>query len=381
MGETRKSLRRTARPGAAILALALIALAALAAPASALPAKFWGVDPQVNPTNEEMQRLAQGGVGSIRIPIPWAAVQPTEGAPIDWSGFDSVLASSVQNGIDVLPFVYSAPGWAVPEAVVPGSHGSVTAPSKLPVGGSAGAAWAAFLKAAVARYGPGGSFWSANPSLPEKPLRTWQIWNEENFKYFVTRPNPVEYGKLVKASYAALKQADPGAKVILGGMFAKPKEARYKAKPPQAYFASDFLERMYKSSPGIRSKFNGVALHPYSTVYTRLTPAIEELRAVMKKNHDAGKGLWITELGWSSQKPSPTNEFAKGLQGQATQLKNAFTLLRKNQAKWRLQKVFWFSVDDRGSSCNFCDGSGLFSEGFVPKPSWYAYVKFAGGTP
>ena len=42
--------------------------------------------------------------------------------------------------------------------------------------------------------------------------------------------------------------------------------------------------------------------------------------------------------------------------------------------------MIWFSVDDRKEVCNFCDGTGLFGDGFVPKPSWPAYVKFAGGT-
>ena len=49
--------------------------------------------------------------------------------------------------------------------------------------------------------------------------------------------------------------------------------------------------------------------------------------------------------------------------------------------KWKLKRVYWFSVDDQTGVCNFCDGSGLFAQGFVPKKSWFAYVKFAGGTP
>jgi hypothetical protein len=32
-------------------------------------------------------------------------------------------------------------------------------------------------------------------------------------------------------------------------------------------------------------------------------------------------------------------------------------------------------------TCNFCDGSGLFGEGFIPKPSWKAFVRFSGGQP
>jgi hypothetical protein len=102
---------------------------------------------------------------------------------------------------------------------------------------------------------------------------------------------------------------------------------------------------------------------------------------VLKANHDAAKGLWITELGWSSKHPSLTNSFAKGLQGQATQLRGAFRLLRSNRTKWHVQQVDWFSVDDQLASCNFCDGSGLFAKGFKPKPAWYAFAQLAGGRP
>ena len=375
------SASRKCFPGSARVWLALLAVAvgtlATAAPALALPANFWGVVPQAPPTAEEYARLKQGGVDSIRIGLLWDTIQPQRGGAFEWGPTDAEVEDATKARIEVLPFSYGAPSWAVPSARVPGS--TAKAPRQLPVAGQAKAAWAALLKAAVARYGPGGEFWSAHPDLPERPLRTWQIWNEENFKYFVARPNPIEYGKLVKSSYAAIKAVDRGARVILGGMFAWPKEARWNVRPPQAYYAADFLERMYRSTPGLRSKFNGVALHPYSANYKRLNPQIEELRKVLKKNHDAGKGLWITELGWSSQQPSQGNQFAKGLQGQATQLKGAFSLLRQKQAKWRVKQVFWFSVDDRQSSCNFCDGSGLFSEGLVPKPAWYAYVRFAGG--
>ena len=102
---------------------------------------------------------------------------------------------------------------------------------------------------------------------------------------------------------------------------------------------------------------------------------------MLKANHDAGKAIWITELSWSSQRPRPNNSFAKGVSGQKKQLQGAFGLLKRNQAKWRIKRVYWFSVDDVPGACNFCDGSGLFGAGFAPKPSWFAYVKFAGGNP
>lgn len=359
----------------AVLSVALLVTGISASSAAALPGSFWGVVPQGLPTAEQFQRLKAGGVDSIRVPVSWALVQSSEGAAPNWTSVDPVVAGATAAGIQVLPFVYAAPSWAVPV------DRRWNSPRNLPVRtASQRSSWQAFVTQVVARYGPGGSFWAENPGLPARPLRTWQVWNEQNFKYFVARPNPVEYGKLVKLSYTAIKAVDPGARIILGGMFSRPNEATHNFKPPQAYFAADFLSQMYEKTPGIKSKFQGVALHPYTSNFKRLTPYIEEFRDVLEANRDAAKLLWITELGWSSDKPTANDAFAKGRAGQVKQLKGALALLRSHQAKWRLQGVYWFSVEDAVEGvCNFCGGSGLFDLSFAPKPSWSAFVKFAGG--
>jgi hypothetical protein len=381
MDQERKRPLGQARTWLVAIVLCLACSAAAAPAAMALPSGFWGVSPQATPSIEQFQRLRTGGVESVRIPISWAATQPLSGTETNFTTPDQLVAGAAAAGLNVLPFVYDAPSWAVTQARVPGS--SARAPKTLPVKtGAQRSAWSNFLKLVVARYGPGGSFWAANPGLPENPIRTWQVWNEENFKYFVTRPSPADYGKLVNVSYAAIKSVDPGAKLILGGLFARPGEAKFKRKPPEAYYATDFLDQMYRLTPGIKSKFTGVALHPYTAKYQLLTPEIEEVRTVLKARHDPNKKLWITEIGWSSEPPDPAHDaFAKGPSGQATQLKGAFNLLRSKVAKWKLQRIYWFSVDDAPGICNFCGGSGLFGPGFVPKKSWFEYVKFAGGTP
>jgi hypothetical protein len=392
MPRAKVRIRRSARSLAATLAAALVAAALFASAAEAVPATFWGVVPQLTPSEAQFQRLHRGGVDSIRIGIDWGSLQPKKNGPVEWAGIDELVERAALSGIEVLPFVTGAPAWAVPQGIVPGTGGNAKAAAHLPVSGGAATAWKSFLEQAVLRYGPVGSFWVTHPALPERPIRTWQIWNEENFKYFVAKPDPAEYGKLVSLSYTAIKSEDPGAKVILGGMFAKPKGGRFLkvsgkkkrlANPTSPnYYASYFLEQMYAHSPGIKAKFNGVALHPYTPAYRYLAGEIEEFRKVLTLNGDAGKGLWITELGWSSERPNPAvDQFAKGVSGQARELRGAFSLLSAMQAKWKLQRVYWFSVDDAAGSCNFCGGSGLFAEGFKPKKAWYEYVKFAGGTP
>jgi hypothetical protein len=363
--------------GLAVAVTVLLALA-IAPTAGAVPAKFWGVVPQTNPSVAEFERLKRGGVDSLRIPIAWGSVQPTPNGPQDWSQVDPLVFGAAAAGVEVFPFLYGAPSWAVPPVRSIGS----SPPRYLPVRtGAQRAGWKRFLRAAALRYGPRGGFWRENPGLREQPIRFWQIGNEVNFKFFVARPNPGEYGKLVKLSYAALKSVDRGARLVLSGLFARPKEALRKRGPREAYFATDFLQQMYRRTPGIKRKFQGVALHPYTGTWKRLPRYIREFRQVLADNRDAGKGLYLTELGWSSQRPRRNNSFAKGRGGQARELKGAFRLLRNNQRRWRLRRVHWFSIGDQRGACNFCDGSGLFGEGFVPKPAWFAYARLAGGRP
>jgi len=372
---------RYTRAFALALSVVCAALLAFAAGAQALPAKFWGVVPQQTPSADQLQKLGNGGVESIRVPLEWGAVQPQKNAAIEWGGFDAIVERAALAGIDVLPTVSGAAVWAVPSVPVPGGAGS-KAPTRLPASGAAAAGWKSLLTQAVERYGPGGDFWAAHPGVPVRPIRAWQIYNEPNFKYFVAHPNPAEYGKLVKISQAAIKAVDPGAQIVLAGLFSRPKGAQKNGKHVGLnWFATDFLARMYKTNPGIKSRFTGVALHPYAIRAAEIPVLVDEFRAVLGANRDAAKGLWITELGWSSQAPSPGNQFAKGISGQARELTASFDKIRAKQVKWKVKRVYWFSVDDQKGVCNFCDGSGLFADGFIPKKAWYSYVKFTGGTP
>jgi hypothetical protein len=384
------TVQPTRKTAALALVLAFLATFAFAARAQALPANFWGVVPQSDLSGERFERLERGGVESVRVSLGWADLQPQKNGPIQWGGVDYLVEQASLAGLDVMPTISGAPTWAVPTANVQGDR-TAKAPAHLPVSGAAAGGWRSLLIQAVERYGPGGQFWLTHPNVPPRPIRSWQIWNEPNFKYFVAKPNPTEYGKLVKLSYSALKTADPGAQLVLAGLFAQPLGARYirlvKGKPKLRhagsinYFASYFLEQMYKTNPGIKSRFSAVALHPYTETWRYLTPEIEEVREVLTASHDPAKALWITELGWSSGPKRSNDAFAKGPSGQVAELRGAFKLLTANAVKWRIKRLYWFSVEDAKESCNFCDGTGLFTEAFTPKRSWNEYAKFAGGTP
>ena len=67
---------------------------------------------------------------------------------------------------------------------------------------------AAFVSAAVKRYGPGGEFWAEHAPASRHqlrargprpvPIRTWQVWNEANFFYFAYPVSTGRYARLLK---------------------------------------------------------------------------------------------------------------------------------------------------------------------------------------
>ncbi len=85
-------------------------------------------------------------------------------------------------------------------------------------------------------------------------------------------------------------------------------------------------------------------------------------------------------MSWSSETANEANGgngFEKGA-NQSREMAGAFKLLEANAAAWRVKRLYWFSLTDAPGSCNFCDGSGLFTKEWEPKAAWSTYKRFAG---
>ncbi|MFL5898137.1 MAG: hypothetical protein ACJ76D_06685 [Solirubrobacterales bacterium] len=351
-----------------VLALTLAALAALLAPAArALPRGFFGVAPQAAIGKKDTARMRQGGVETIRAMVSWAAIQQSPRPEYDWGGLDDSVALAAEDHLELLPFLISTPHWL--------SHDW----RSLPVdSGRQRRAWAAFVRAAVERYGSRGEFWrehgpgSGRP-LPKLPIRAWQIWNEENYFYFARPPSPTRYARLLAVTHEAMHRADPRAQLVLGGLFGNPGQG-----PPRAYDATDFLDRLYRVR-GVKANFDAVALHPYAADTGILRSLVEGARGVMVRRGDRRGGLYLTELGWGSQNDPGVVSFEVGLHGQARELRRAYGYLLGNRRRLGLRQVDWFTWKDLPGSCAFCDSAGLFRNGarFRPKPAWHAFVSFA----
>jgi hypothetical protein len=345
----------------------LLTIAFLFAPASAqaAPRGFFGMVPQEPVGTEDLARMRAGGVETLRLMLPWSSIQPSPRSDFNWEGVDLLVAEAARRRIEILPFLGHPPNWAT------GNW------RRMPVDNARQRrGWAEFVRAAVERYGRGGEFWAehgpgSKDPVPALPIRAWQIWNEENYFYFVKPVSPGRFARLLAVTRPAVKAADPRAEIVLGGLFGTPRQ-----RLPRAMDAVDFLRALYRFR-GVKANFDAVALHPYAADVTELRRQVEEVRAEMARHGDRRSGLYITEMGWGSAFNPRAVAFEVGLRGQARELRGAYGYLLANRARLRLRQVHWFAWKDLPGSCSFCDSSGLFRQGkrFKPKPAWRAFVQ------
>jgi hypothetical protein len=352
------------------LAIVLAGLAlslSAASPAVAARTEFFGIDQGAPLDGPDVQAMAAARVRTDHFLLTWGSVQPNQGS-FNWGPTDRRVGAPASHGIRTVPAVWGNPEWVGGSSSTPPIYGPL-----------AQQAWRNFLKAAVARYGPGGSYWTHGyrqqygADATPLPIRSWEIWNEPNLKgYFAPEPSPGKYARLVHISHDAIKSRDPKAQIVLAGM------AGY-----AAVTAWDFLKNLY-AVPGIKADFDVAALHPYAWDVDHVRLAIGRFRAVMTNHGDGATPLWITELGWGSAAPPEPFGINKGLTGQQQMLTDSFKLILSHRSAWAVQRIFWYRMRDDPAdpsrSCNFCASAGLLYYNHSPKPAYNAFKGFAAET-
>jgi hypothetical protein len=339
--------------------------------------EFYGISPQADLADEDYERMARGGVGTLRITLGWPAVQAVEGDCLpeptvnacNWTEIDAVVAAAAANGIRVMPVL-----GGIAEFTREATSGPTgTKREHPPIEGPAFDAWQRFLTAAAARYGHRGTFWKGFrefTGLDPLPIENWQVWNEPNAaSYWPPQPKASEYATLVAGSSKALKSGDPRARVVLGGLFGT-----------TTVSSSKYLDRFYRAE-GIEDHFEAIAIHPYSPTLRGIKAQARWARHAARRAGDPEVGLWVTELGWGSADGG--HELNRGLEGQARMLSRAFRLLLRKRGSWNVEGAVWFTWQDRQDRavCRFCRHAGLLDGEGQPKPAWEAFKRAAGAGP
>jgi hypothetical protein len=372
---------------AGLAAALLLALGALPGPASAkarrsalpVPHGFVGVvvDPPTWPEpstdlSQQLDTMVASGVESIRVVFDWSQAQPyaswsqvpaaqrgqfvsAGGVPTDFSSFDALVAAAAARRMTVLPVIQNAPGWDGQNY-----KGGIVTLARTP------GPYAAFARALVERYGHRGSFWRANPQLPKVPITMWQIWNEPNIPAFwPPRPYYARYVALLRAAHAAIKAADPKAKVVLAGL------------PNFSWIEIARIDRFR----GASRLYDVVALHPYTKTPQGVITIIGYVRKVLDSTGAAGKPILADEISWPSSRGKTTHDtgydFATTQAGQAKNVGQALRLLAANRIRLGIAGFYYYdwAGQDRPNFLAF-DFAGLFhfADGqFQPKPAYNVF--------
>lgn len=348
--------------------------------AAAVPAGFVGVNAGGSMLSAgggadlgaQFDAMVGAGVQTVRVVFSWADAQPyppgtqlapevaaryvdIAGVPTDFSATDRIVAAAAQRHLRVLPTVMYAPGW---DAVDRAPNLAIPADNRF---------YAAFLTGLIGRYGPRGSFWSGGG--PRMPIRAWQVWNEPNLSPYWPQPSLRSYLALLRAAHTAIRQADPGARTVLGAITNR---------------AWRYLRAIY-SVRGARRWFDVLAVNTYTATPRGVITILRFVRQTADHRGDRAKPLLATEVGWTSARDGECGcqlyiwDLTQAAQAQ--KLSALLPLLGRYRTALKLTGFFYYTWADDSSEPNYDFGyAGLMqflSGQLSPKPALSSFTRSA----
>ncbi len=277
---------------------------------------FWGVHVNQLSTQPQIALLQQSGARWTRFDrFRWNEIEPQNSEPsgFRWNAADEAgLAQASQAGLEVIAVLLFTPDWA---QKYPGVLCG-------PVAESAFEEYGQYLQALVQRY-----------SQPPYNVRYWELGNEPDIDHRLVPPDSPfgcwgetddpyyggeYYGEMLKVVYPLIKQADPQAQVLVGGLVLDCDPVNPPEDPPGSGKLRDctpsrFLEGVLEAGAG--SAFDGVSFHAYDYYYGEagkygspvwhsgwdlngpvLTPKVRYLRALLTSYGVRDKALFNTEV-------------------------------------------------------------------------------------
>jgi polysaccharide biosynthesis protein PslG len=252
-------------------------------------------------TEADVRELKAARVNWARVMVDWSKIQPEAGG-YDWSTSDAALEALERGGLRALFTIYGPPAWSK------GKDTDLPEPKK----------FGAFVKAAAERY--------------KGRVSAYEMLNEENTGIWprVSDRRASVYVPILKAGYKAVKAADPGAKVLMAGMW---------------QFPVHYLEDMYRA--GAKGSFDAINVHYYlnaieggprffDSIRGDFPFLLHYLKSVTKKYKD-DKPIWITEIGWAISKENQSHVVSEDQQ--AEYLTYAYDQAMKSGV---VEKIFWY---------------------------------------
>ena len=295
--------------------------------------------------------ITQSGARYVRFFMFWSTIEPSPGRYDEGTlkAYERAL-SNLPPGTRALIVVVGAPSWA-------NGSSDIHAPPRDP------ADYARFVHYLAGRFAG--------------RVAAWEIWNEADAPTWWTG-NAAQYTALLRAAYPAIKSADSGAQVVLGGLTGN---------------NFHFLQTLY--ADGAKGSFDVVSdhtdtacnLNPPSTYFRDGDGRINqysflgyrEVHAVMLANGD-NKPIWLSEMGWNTSSlrcdgGAFKNKKAGGVSEatQAAYLLQAYHCLAGDPY---VQVAFWFDLQDQTVQDSSQGRYGLLRPNYSRKPAFDAFHSY-----
>jgi hypothetical protein len=328
---------------ASSLAIAAVAMLLLAFPGPADAFKL-GVNAGNATGEQSFDRMVEARLGNVRLPIYWRRVEPTSKGVRTWLGADAQVAAAARAGATLEVVLAGAPGWALSD-IARGARGRL---DTVPIRSTA--AFAEFAGAMASRYGAAGTFWVENPTIPRRPVATWQVWNEPNLSHFAggAYRDPGRYASLFKASADRIMRADRTARVIPAGLAMG---GRGRHDP------SSYLRALWSRLGASRVRGHAWSLHVYKPTAKEVSAGVASFRRLMNGLGCPGCSLVLGEFGFGAGARSSGCVRCVGTEAaQVKATKDLLVLLKRDQSRNRLTDVRWFQWGDSGERPAPLDG-------------------------
>lgn len=346
-----------------------------------IQSNHYGIEMREITQNAKLDEMVEAGAHFIRYNgVRWDLIEPIKGE-LHWeilASLEEQLLNAANVNRPVILIVRGAPAWA---RQVPDSLCGPIKESELP-------AFANFMSELVKRY-----------SIPPFNVKHWEIGNEPDAPIHNFDPvifpfgcwgiygDPYYggryYGEMLKYIYPQVKQADPAAKVLFGGLLLVCDPINPPLDPygqPKDCTPSKFLEGALLNGAG--AYFDIVSFHAYDYYYAAYGqygndnwhsawnttgPTVRAktayLRSVLSK-YQLNKPLIVSEISVLCDLNCETDF-------EATKANFLAITYASTQAD-NLQATIWYDVvgDWRHSS--------LFIDWSIPTPAYYAYLTSEG---
>ena len=289
---------------------------------------------------QDFALMAEYGITDLRISIAWGDYEFAKGYT-EWWLLDDTVDLAEKHGINLYPYICYAPTWATRAAWK-------SPPENLQD-------WYDFVYEAVDRY--------------KGRIHYWELWNEgDNEDFWVGTWE--EQLELVKVGAQAVKDANPEAKTVFGGLTKK--DPRH-------------VETIFTS--GVADYVDVINIHFYNETWDatpteRIYDQVKQVADVIRR-HGGRQELWVAEIGYSDY-VEPNGRVSYWVRTRApyekTRLFQAVTFARSYAllaATQDVSNILWYEVKNlRSTSAAIGDVNnyhlGALDENLFPKHLWFA---------